>query len=48
MAILIPKILRYSFKQAPNDKCGVWALADWSPVARQVGRCLGMTFLGPV
>jgi len=26
MAILIPKILRYSFKQAQNHQCGDWAL----------------------
>ncbi len=35
MAILIPKILRYSFIQAPNHQCGDWALADWSPVLSQ-------------
>ena len=31
VVILIPKILRYSFKQAANHQCGDWALGDGGP-----------------
>ena len=41
MAILIPKILRYSFIQVQNHQCGDWALADWSGVLSQRECLLG-------